>query len=775
MEFFYDTTKKAIKVEGKVSQFMQYIPKDSDIVLIDVGANWGAYSLLGKFFPRCTVYAIEPNPEAYKELCENILLNNLTNVKAFNIGLSDKNGVGELNVCEADSMLSTLGVPNCFDHPKKIPIELMTLDTFMETNSIPRVHIINIDVQGFERAVLQGGLNTIGKYRPIIQIAHNQSNMAQHQITQEDMVQTIGFLSYGIGSETAESKMIAFNNDWLKNIPAFEKKVYSAAGQDGILSYIFQCIQPLTKTCVEVGFDSTVMERTSGSNTAELMLNRGWTGVLVDPEYQKTEINLFRSDLSRESVISILNTQNVPENFDYLSLNTRTRDVWVLESILTKYKPRVISAWYNCHLPIECVICTVPECDPKDNGTRAYGASLKCFEVAAKDYTIVHVSDPHTVFMIRKDVLGDQVRAPILNDFKKCTGIVWREKPGDANLMLDYKIFLHCKNEKVAIRSCARITSRYISIPNATVGSIVKASYQKYFPKIRVGPNSEGGYVIAEGIPYDCILSAGGPNLGFEEQLARKNRGVPFYVFRSDIQNPEEYKEFMFVHKTLSSVESERYTNLNTYLRNHKNTFVKVVVPGLEYEWGHFIESAPEVLQNISQLVIQFHYLSKGVDKAVGLLDLLTKEMRVIHIHAHNKHGYAYDLNNSLIADTLQITFLNNKHFPERKEYSDIPEVFPNSLDKPDDPKVSEVFLYTHPFYSRTIGKYRVSPWNNPYNDLFEFDILESPKFGLKLLVVHRDAPWGQRLIVRIENLESGEVSMKMIGNSANNVSIVPF
>ena len=61
--------------------------------LIDVGANLGYYSILGKLFnPSLKVYAFEPMPDAKVYLDKNIALNKISGVHTYLLALSNSNG-----------------------------------------------------------------------------------------------------------------------------------------------------------------------------------------------------------------------------------------------------------------------------------------------------------------------------------------------------------------------------------------------------------------------------------------------------------------------------------------------------------------------------------------------------------------------------------------------------------------------------------------------------------------------------------------------------------
>ena len=66
---------------------------------IDIGANCGvATIILAKQNPLSTIYSFEPDKQLFKILQNNIKINNLTNVKAFNMAVT-KDGVDSLTLC----------------------------------------------------------------------------------------------------------------------------------------------------------------------------------------------------------------------------------------------------------------------------------------------------------------------------------------------------------------------------------------------------------------------------------------------------------------------------------------------------------------------------------------------------------------------------------------------------------------------------------------------------------------------------------------------------
>ncbi len=138
---------------------------------VDIGAHRG--SILGEIVsiaPDGIHYAFEPVPKHYQYLCRtfpkvNVLpfaLNNHEKQEIFVHNLSHPTRSGFQNVIHADS-----------DAIETILVETKPLDQIIP----PDLHVdfIKIDVEGAEALVIEGGLQTILRNRPIIVFEHGRS------------------------------------------------------------------------------------------------------------------------------------------------------------------------------------------------------------------------------------------------------------------------------------------------------------------------------------------------------------------------------------------------------------------------------------------------------------------------------------------------------------------------------------------------------------------------------------------------------------------------
>lgn len=173
--------------------------------MVDIGAQSGLYTLYAKYRPNGTFYAYEPYIPSFECLTENVKLNNLQNVHCVNKAMSDFCGQTMLNVCESHSGLNTLGEnPLRFNDSHKESVQVVSLDNEFFNKNIP-VHFIKIDTEGGEYKVINGGRQTLLKYKPIILTEINNSNLNAFGRTPEELIKLFVELGYSritkIGNE----------------------------------------------------------------------------------------------------------------------------------------------------------------------------------------------------------------------------------------------------------------------------------------------------------------------------------------------------------------------------------------------------------------------------------------------------------------------------------------------------------------------------------------------------------------------------------------------
>jgi FkbM family methyltransferase len=180
---------------------------DKEYNIVDIGSQSGLYSLFAKFLPNSTFYSFEPFLDTFNLLNDNLKLNNITNVRSYNIGISDIKGTTILNTSKGHNGLHTMGnTPLRFNDINPISIETDTLDNCFYDKNIP-VHFIKIDTEGWEYNILKGGEQTIKKYKPIIQLEWNIMNMQQCNVTESMLFELLSNYGYYEKTMVEEEKL----------------------------------------------------------------------------------------------------------------------------------------------------------------------------------------------------------------------------------------------------------------------------------------------------------------------------------------------------------------------------------------------------------------------------------------------------------------------------------------------------------------------------------------------------------------------------------------
>jgi hypothetical protein len=166
--------------------------------------------------------------------------------------------------------------------------------------------------------------------------------------------------------------------------------VYSQFGEDQIIERIIDRISEADLSdswaCEFGAWDGLHL-----SNTANLIVNKGYKAVLIEAEDEKfrelknnmsnypvTCIKKF-IDLKGENTLDhVLNATQIPLNFDVLSIDIDGADYWVLKS-LQKYRPKVIVIEYNPTIPASVEFINQPSIGVNE------GSSIRSLALLAKE------------------------------------------------------------------------------------------------------------------------------------------------------------------------------------------------------------------------------------------------------------------------------------------------------------------------------------------------------------------------------------------------------
>jgi hypothetical protein len=207
-------------------------------------------------------------------------------------------------------------------------------------------------------------------------------------------------------------------------LPSFDQvefRAFSQNGEDGILLYLFALVGTTGKRCVELCCGDGIE-----CNTANLILNHGWTGLLVDGRADRirrgrsfyarcrdTDVwppDLVQAWVTAEDVNGFLTARGYTGELDLLSLDMDGVDYWIWKAIEC-VSPRVVVLEYNNILGPEPSL-TVPyspsfRAPLEGSDINYFGASLRayCRLAREKGYRLVGCERyGFNAFFVRDDV-----------------------------------------------------------------------------------------------------------------------------------------------------------------------------------------------------------------------------------------------------------------------------------------------------------------------------------------------------------------------------------
>lgn len=135
--------------------------------IFDIGANVGDVTLsAARSFPNAQIHSFEPVSSTYKLLYQNV--KNFDRILPHNFGFYNSSKLMDMNITTFNGANSLIKQSNehklLNPHVKEVNTErirLFTLDSFVSKYKIDHIDIMKIDVEGVEKEVIEGGMNTL--------------------------------------------------------------------------------------------------------------------------------------------------------------------------------------------------------------------------------------------------------------------------------------------------------------------------------------------------------------------------------------------------------------------------------------------------------------------------------------------------------------------------------------------------------------------------------------------------------------------------------------
>ena len=138
-----------------------------------------------------------------------------------------------------------------------------------------------------------------------------------------------------------------------KNIQDYEFKVFSQNGEDGIIQFLIQNTEIKNKTFVEFG-----VETYKEANTKFLLLNNGWSGLIIDGDkdamekiassdlHWKYDLKSIGNFITKDNINKIIKSAGIEGEIGLLSVDIDGNDYWVFENI-DCVNPQILIMEYN--------------------------------------------------------------------------------------------------------------------------------------------------------------------------------------------------------------------------------------------------------------------------------------------------------------------------------------------------------------------------------------------------------------------------------------------
>ena len=267
---------------------------------------------------------------------------------------------------------------------------------------------------------------------------------------------------YMIG--TSHCLLMRQNYSKIKDLNDLDYKIYSQAGEDGIIDYLLYSLNIQKPKFIEIGVGDY-----TESNTRFVYERASAKGLIVDvvenlEQKVKKNVSFWRGDLTivekevnAENLIDLLNEKNFIKNIDLFSLDVDGIDYWILEKLPNEFS-KIIVAEYNASFGDKLMI-SVPNI--KGFQRKKYHYSHLCFGASIK--ALIHLLNKkgyiflgtnllktNAFFVLKKFKDKINLDLPDLNNLHKHVDSNTREsrdKKGNLN-------FLSGENKIKEIKNC---------------------------------------------------------------------------------------------------------------------------------------------------------------------------------------------------------------------------------------------------------------------------------------------------------------------------------
>jgi len=142
----------------RINNVVKYLFENDDITLFEVGVNKGGIVDLFLSMPNnVNIIGLEPIIDLFSFLKNKY--KDVDNVELYNNALSDEKGTLDFYITKSDNLSSFIEPSEkteALSVRERVTVEVLSGDEFLELHHSEKIDVLSINVQGFEKKVLQG-------------------------------------------------------------------------------------------------------------------------------------------------------------------------------------------------------------------------------------------------------------------------------------------------------------------------------------------------------------------------------------------------------------------------------------------------------------------------------------------------------------------------------------------------------------------------------------------------------------------------------------------
>ena len=190
--------------------------------------------------------------------------------------------------------------------------------------------------------------------------------------------------------------------------------------------------------------------------------------------------------------------------------------------------------------------------------------------------------------------------------------------------------------------------------------------YKQPFTLVRLGRNTDGGYVVPKELfVNDNLISCGISNeISFEEDYLKMNPDAKVFAYDGTINTFPSSNRMNFIWEKINigATDTVSTISLNTIFEkyNLSRVCMKMDIEGAEY--AAFSTLLDKNFLNIDCLVLEIHDVQPRANEVKQLIDAINKSMVLIHKHDNNKGSY-FTAENKTFPNVYELTFINRRYF----------------------------------------------------------------------------------------------------------------